>query len=822
MKSLTYIEIDLDFCDLEYGVLPCTAAVGVTGERKCFNTIATCQDRANFTNEPVTFRFAIPCDYLPKEIDCFPSIQTVDFQPATVSLGENLGQRATLTVTLLDHKHNDRGPGFDKYVTERPYNPWEQGTFFGKFRARQPYLRGRPIRLIRGLLGQALAEMDTRHYVLESFDGPDPQNGQFVLVAKDILKFADDDRAKAPNLSNGSLLGSIDNTTTAAILNPSGIGNLEYPASGFVCFGGKEVCSFTRSGDNLTLVRGQLGTQAETHNAGDRAQLVLRYAGTDAADIVYDLLVNYAGVDSDYIELAEWQAETSANLSTIYASTITEPVAVKDLLSEIIEQAALALWWDDQAQLVRLQVLREISTDAATFDADNIVEGSLRTREQPDKRISEVWTYYGQRNPTQTVTDEDNYRAALATVDLQRATDYGSTMVRKITSRFIATLASATRLNSIQLSRFRDPPRRFQFACFRDLQVQLGGGYRLEWWGNQDPTGEQVDCPIQIVRVTIEADYIRVEAEEMLASGITVLVQTVFLTTTGSVLQWEVPATWNYLENSIEAIGGGGAGSNGGGGSGGAGAGGGAYSAVSNLTLTPGAMISYRVGVGGDSESANGGDTWFNGASFGAATVGARGGEGGVGRTDPGVGGQAADGIGTVKFSGGNGGQGASSGETRAGGGGGGGAAGPNGDGGNGGGASGSSADGGAGGGAGNGGEDGENQTSGQTGRPGGDNRFNFGGGRQGGVSIDGQQSGGGAGGNVNGSAGLGGDGEQLWTQTVAPIIAAGPGGGGGGGGSEGDGGRGGFYGGAGGGGGQNGTHGIGTQGIIIISWREA
>lgn len=837
MKSLTYIEIDIDFCALEYGISPCTAAIGVTGERKCFNSIATCQDRANFDNEPVTLRFALPCDYLPKTIDCFPSIREVSFQPATVSLGKNLGQRATLTVTLNDHPHNDRGPGFDKYVTERPYDPWTLGTFFGKFRARQPYLRGRPIRLIRGFLGDPLNTMDTRHYTLESFDGPDPQTGAYTLVAKDVLKFADDDRAKAPVLSNGALAGSIDSDDVSATLNPVGIGNLEYPASGYVCFGGKEVCAFTRVNDVLTLTRAELGTVAQSHTAGDRAQLVLRYDGDDPADIMYDLLVNYANVDPDYISLSEWQAETEQFLSTLYATTITEPTSVRDLVNDLIEQAALAVWWDDQAQLIRLQVLREIATDAATFNADNIIEGSLQTREQPDTRISEIWTWYGQRNPTQTVTDRDNYRATLATVDLQRATDYGSSSVREITARFIQTFNSVQRLNGIQISRYRDPPRRFSFQLFHDQVVQLGGGYRLDWWANQDPTGLQVDCPIQIVRVQVEPDYIRVEAEEMLASGVIVLTQMVFLTTTGSVLQWEVPDSWNYLENNIELIGGG-AGGHYNGAAGAGGGGGGAYSRISAQALIPGTLISYRVGAGGPGASGtgpgetavNGEDTWFGAATFGSALVGARAGVVGLNTGLGGLGGDAASGIGSLRTSGGKGGNGAPRGEGHAGGGGGGGAGGPNGDGAQGGDLFSTNHDAGSGGGGADGGTAGQpEEGSSNIGGLGGNNRFGFGGGST--LSLrNGQQGGGGRGGSSSGSegggddanGGLGGDGEQMWTQTIAPIIAAGPGGGGGGGGAYGPGSNGGLYGGGGGGaGGSTPDAGDGRQGIIVISWRE-
>jgi hypothetical protein len=762
----------------------------------------------------VTWRFAEPTEYLDRSIDCIPSVAGVSYDAAVISLGENLGQRASLTITFRDHKHVLDGESFDS------------GTFFGKWRARfGQKLRGRTVRLIRGFAGQAIDDMETRHFFVENTDGPTP-DGVYTIVAKDLLKFADDDRSQAPVLSNGRLVGSIDDNDLAAVLTPTGIGNAEYPAAGHICLGGKEIVSFTRSGDNLTIVRGQLGTPAESHSAGDRAQLVLHYDGDDVADIISDLLTGYAAVDSDYIPLSEWQQETADNLGgIIYARAITEPTSVSKLLSELVEQAALALWWDERAQMLRLQVLKEIATDAAVWDEEVILEGSLKVKDQPSKRISQIWTYYSQRNPADRGDNEDNYRTALADVDLEREGDYGGPIVRKIIGKWVATENAAQRLNQVQLSRFRDPPRKFTFDLFHGSQVSAGGGYRLSWRQNQDVTGAVVEegAPIQITRVSTEPGVVHIEAEEMLASGTVVITNVVILTTTGSLLSWTVPADWNDSDNRIECIGAGG------GGFGdpslaGKGGGGGAYSAIENLNLTPAASVSYRVGskgLGGhkpgnaSADGTDGTDTWFNGATLGASSVAAKGGQGGVSSSAAGQGGQAASGIGATKFSGGNGGN--------AGffaGGGGGAAAGPNGNGGRGG-NTGFITAGGAGGGGANGGGNGV-AGSGETGGRGGHNRFGFGGGVA--DSPNGSDGGGGKGNDLN--VGLGGTGSsaQLWTQTIAPIFSAGPAGGPGAGGRYNWGQDAVNYGAGGSGGGSGAADltqgGNGSQGVIVITWR--
>lgn len=487
-------------------------------DHKCFNTIATCASRPNFTNTPVTLRYCLPTEYRPADIEALPCVTSVAFNPATVSLGEDLGQRASITVNFGDFRHSDTGPGGDKYLSSRNYIPFETGTYWGKFRNRQTYLQGRALRLIRGFVGDDLADMDVRHYIIDSFTGPDT-DGSFAIVAKDVLKLADGDKSQAPTLNNGYLSAGITNTATTATLAPTGVGNSEYPASGYVAIGGSEVCAFTRSGDTLTLTRAQMGTEAASHDAQDRCQVVLRYVAQNAADIIRDLMVTYAGIPSSYIDLAAWEAETNAFLGVVYTANLAEPTDVATLISELIKQAGLCIWWDDNAQQIRLQVLRQILTNAQAFTRFNITKGSLSVEEQPDKRISQVWTYYAQINPLNDVEDPNNYKSVLLTVDLQSETDYGSPAIEKVFSRWIPAFGRTTadRVNNLQLGRYVIPPRKFSFSLSRlaDIAPKLGAGYQLQGWSIQDDQGKTLSAPMQITRLSPDADHFDIEAEEL-------------------------------------------------------------------------------------------------------------------------------------------------------------------------------------------------------------------------------------------------------------------------------------------------------------------
>lgn len=517
MKILTYFEIDVDVCSLTYGESPCTANI-VTGGRKCFNSLGTCQDRGNFAESVKTFRFAINADYLPlADIPCIPNIQSYSYSPGKISLGIDLGVRSTLTVVFEDHRHDDAGPDWDKYPESRAYRPYGQGTFWGKWRARHPYLTGRKARLIRGVLGQAYEDMEVIHMIVDNFTGPSGNN-TYTLVCKDVLSLVTDEKAQAPVLSSGRLIAGIANNTTSVTLTPPGVG-AEYPSPGRVCLGGKEVCTFTRSGDVLTLVRGQDGTTAVAHSANDRVQLCLRYNSQNAADILYDLFVNYGGIDPAYITLTDWQNEVNTFLQQQYSTVITEPTSVNALIKELIEIGALAIWWDAKAQKIRLQVLREVTPQSYVYDESNILEGAFDIQEQPELRISQVYMFFARRDPTRPLTDEDNYRTTDLSIDLPSSANYKVSSIKKIYSRWIGLggLAIAQAVSSLILSQYKVPPRLASLAIPRNGQPELepGIGYKVGFWPIQDDEGAPLLLNCQVVGQSPSADTLAVQVEEM-------------------------------------------------------------------------------------------------------------------------------------------------------------------------------------------------------------------------------------------------------------------------------------------------------------------
>lgn len=516
--AVQFGELDIDWCALNYGIGACPAVLGVDSPYKCFNTKATCPVAASYSSSTVTLRFTEESAMRDLSIDALTNLMAVSFSPSKIRPGEDLGQRSSLNVVLRDMPHSDTGDGFDKYAGERAYNPYTLGTLFGRFRARQPYIRGAALRWYVGYADQALADMECRNFIVDSFDGPSV-DGKFTLKGTDPLKLLDGDRAQVPALSNGRLLADITEVATTATLTPAGIGNAEYPSSGYLAIGGNEIVAFTRVADALTFTgRAQLGTPATSHSAADMVQLVKRYVAADPADIIYDLMVNGAGVPASYITLADWQAETAGYLRRTYTTTLGSPLPVAKLVAELMRQAGLSIWWDDIAGKIRLRVLRSIPSSALVLSTDNVLPSTFSRAEQPSKRISTVWAFYGMRNPLLGAEDNDNYRAVAVSADLEAIGNYGDLGLTKIYCRWIPQggQSAALRVGELLLKRYGTPPRSFRAALMRDAQErpELGNGYQLRWVTEQDAFGASESVPVQVLSLEARKEQFILDLEE--------------------------------------------------------------------------------------------------------------------------------------------------------------------------------------------------------------------------------------------------------------------------------------------------------------------
>lgn len=504
----------------------CTASIPATGEIKCFNGFSTCQDKPNYNKEIVTSRHSSVTAKPPIDIPAITDMSGYSIRPAILDLGESIGTRASVTMTFKDARFPDTGPEGDYYLTDRTYDPYKVGSYWGKFRARFPFIQGSDIRLIRGDSTQPLDQMETRHFIVDTVSGPD-SSGTFTIVCKDALKLADGKKAQCPIVSNGTTEFEVTDVATALLLAPTGIGS-EYPISGYVNIGGKEICKYTRSGDTLDIgtlgERGALGTVATAHSAGDRIQICEVFEPQRAANILDKLLKDFANVPEEYITLSDWVAEDAANIDRLYSAAIAEPTDVDKLINEVLQQTASSMWWDDSASppQIKWSVLQAVTTTAALYNEDLILADTFSAKDQNDKRVSQVWTFYGQINPLEKLDDKSNYSQGRVIISPESEANFeGTPSIKRIFSRWIPKNGedAATRLNGLILSRYTTPPRLVSFGLQRDPNLvipKLGGGYNVSSATIQDATGANKILPVQLKQVKSTDTGYQVIGEEVL------------------------------------------------------------------------------------------------------------------------------------------------------------------------------------------------------------------------------------------------------------------------------------------------------------------
>jgi hypothetical protein len=431
-KPQTLVEFDIPYCTRVYGASPCNAVLGTTGPAKCFNSLATCQFRSAYVAGVKTITFTHNNDGIPDAPGVYPALKSVSTRAGELNLSgidpksTALGTRARVTATLQDFQDSDTW--LDLYQAERVsgaalasgvgYQPLDRGQFIKRMFARFPYYLGWPLRVRRGYVGDAPASMPTETYVVSELKGPDA-GGSVTITAMDVIDLTDGEKATEPKQSTGKLLNAILASDTTATLTPELVGDAEYPASGIVRIG-RELISFTRAGDVLTMVRGQEGTAASGFSALDAVQICTVFEPQAIYEAIYQILTSQDTVPASQITLADWEAENSNWYSgvNIRRTVVTRPVAKKTLIGELCQLGVL-VWGDPVLNQIQYRINAPLGPGETFYqitDDNSLIEGGVGVDRAEDQRISTLVIYHGIRDWTDEISPQNFNKATAVTV----------------------------------------------------------------------------------------------------------------------------------------------------------------------------------------------------------------------------------------------------------------------------------------------------------------------------------------------------------------------------------------------------------------------
>jgi len=356
----------------------------------------------------------------------------------------------------------------DAWYQARDYDPIEQGTYWGKWLARNPYYRGWRMRLLYGYIspeGFSLDDFEIREYVIDKIEGPDTKD-RVKITGTDVFALLEKERAVVPKPSRGELADGIDEEATEFELAPAGIGDEDYPAE-FVCCIGNEGFEVTRAGDMCTIQQRGLYRGVSDHEPEDLVQIVRRFEPSQVNQIAEAIITEGQPKLAPWVPGQEWQEEADEFLTRLYSGDITEPTGVNELLAELMESVPVHFWPDEREQRIRMRAIKAPPGNAPTLtDAEHYLADSLEKKERPKDRVDSVLVNFGMLDPTEDRDDAANYSQGVYLVNDDAQRRYGTQQLKTINSRWISRYnkAAAEDLARLYIRRYRETPITISYA----------------------------------------------------------------------------------------------------------------------------------------------------------------------------------------------------------------------------------------------------------------------------------------------------------------------------------------------------------------------
>lgn len=490
-QAMQIVEVDYDFCTRTYGSSPCAAVLGTTGDHKCFNTFATCQDTANYDKGTLTVRYCKAQSGLPKGEGLLPFLVSVTTSPTEISLGapdENigtLGKRASVTIKLMDATGGDwlTDPHYSERISGAAqadgigYLPNDFATYFLKQRARHPYFQGRRFRIKNGFVGDDIASIPAREYAMTGWARA--SDGSVTHKGKDLIDLTDNRKAVYPPVSEGKIGEAIaDSGLPTFDLTPAGVG-ADYEASGYATIG-TEIVGYTIATDTVTITqRGAFGTTPEEHAEGDAFQQAAVFQNALLQDVAETIFLSVTNITADDLDTTQWEAQIVDTLGGFKISerVISTPRGVRDLLSELT-RLGLTFYSDDITGKIKCYVNSPLAFDensVSITDATDVLENTLDVAELADQITTQVVIYHGVRSWTDDLNDPNNYSRLFTNIDadLRSENALGQDRVKTIFMPWFGRVGDdsfALAVGTRYATRYGEPQQRITFtADYKDV-----------------------------------------------------------------------------------------------------------------------------------------------------------------------------------------------------------------------------------------------------------------------------------------------------------------------------------------------------------------
>jgi hypothetical protein len=456
----------------------------------------------------------------------------VKTSPTTINIGgansnlQPLGKRETVTIQMRDMPYNDAL--VDPYRSERPYNPLENGTFWSKWLARNPYYQGRNLRVLEGFVGQSLNQFKVRHYIIDTITQPG-SNSTVTIKAFDILRKTDGDKAKYPEVISCRLNADVDEVqTTITAFGTASDFTVSDPIISYKAIRiNDEVIEFGSVSDLgggviqfNNCVRNASGTAISSHSIDDDIFRCVDMEGKPW-NVTAWLLKNPAKIPPGYIDESEWDDICNPWIGTRTVSRrLVESLDVNKMLSELTQQNLFYIWQDVYQQKINIKPFRLPDENAVTKinDTSNIREETYSESVDDKTSKTQIWIFFNQRDITEDLEKDINYKNTQVAFngDIESENQRGESRIMKIYSAWIQNQTQAINLGYRMLARYSDAQRIATFEVdFKDDGLEIGSVLDLSHRNQVDFFGFQTEKRFEVIsRETVIQGYrLKIQAQ---------------------------------------------------------------------------------------------------------------------------------------------------------------------------------------------------------------------------------------------------------------------------------------------------------------------
>lgn len=314
------------------------------------------------------------------------------YESPEIKVGESVGSRARLSVTLYDQVHDDYG------IVPYDGSRSSSGTLFGKLIARNPHFSGRKIIYSEGLRDSgSFVDPDwvDRSFIIDDIDF---SAGEFSITALDPLILTEGKKAKMPLASTAQLSTAITGTPSTITFVNASAGY--FGVSGNLIVRIDSECIEVAATGTTTLnivTRGYGNTQIKDHSAGATVQNCIRFVDEHVVDVITYALQTWTSVPAAYID--DYSSVIAATPSTMLSDyTITAPTDVVDIINKCIFLGNLIFYFDNITNKIVIKYIKELDISPIYLDDDeNFKRGSVsRTLRYQDQhtRFNMMWAPY--------------------------------------------------------------------------------------------------------------------------------------------------------------------------------------------------------------------------------------------------------------------------------------------------------------------------------------------------------------------------------------------------------------------------------------------